>query len=64
MRLFHKGIVLRSAGDWVGEKKRGRIETERLIEKADPLLKAFGLGDREMKTYGTNIYMKWPGPVR
>lgn len=20
----------------------------------------FGLGDREMKTYGTNIYMKWP----
>lgn len=21
MRLFHKGIVPRSAGDWVGEKK-------------------------------------------
>lgn len=38
MRLFHKGIVLRSAGDWVGEKKRGRIEMERLIEKADRLL--------------------------
>lgn len=35
MRPFHKGIVLRSVVDWVGEKKRGRIEMERLIEKAD-----------------------------